>query len=55
MADSYEEDEQLPGITPTGAYMTSEGSSVELDADLATEEELPSTEEIVRKGRESHD
>ena len=38
---------------PTGSYLTSEGSSVETDADLATEEEIPPTEEILREAEEA--
>ena len=41
------------GTIPTGADMTSEGSSVVTNSDLATAEEIPSTEEILRKGREN--
>ena len=41
------------GLVPTGSDLTSDGSSVELDADLATETEIPPTEEILRKGEEA--
>jgi hypothetical protein len=38
---------------PTGSEMTSEGSSVELDAELATAEEIPSTKEVLRRAEEA--
>jgi len=41
------------GEAPTGADLASEGSSVETDADVATREEIPSTEEILRLGEEA--
>ncbi|MHB1001963.1 MAG: hypothetical protein ACYC27_22205 [Armatimonadota bacterium] len=40
------------GAVTTGSELTSEGSSVEVDGDVATAEVIPSTEEILRKGRE---
>ncbi|MDH7481680.1 MAG: hypothetical protein QHH26_06855 [Armatimonadota bacterium] len=40
------------GLIPTGADQDSDGSSVELDAELATEEEIPSTEEILKEAEE---
>lgn len=40
-------------MVPTGSGLASEGSSVELDADLATQEEIPATEEILLTGEEA--
>jgi len=41
------------GEVPTGADLASEGSSVETEGDVATREEIPSTEEILRLGKEA--
>lgn len=43
--------ESVTGEVVTGSYLTSEGSSVETDEDIATAEEIPSTEEILYKGK----
>lgn len=40
------------GMVPTGAEQDSSGSSVEIDSDLATVEEIPLTEEILRMAEE---
>lgn len=42
-----------PDLVPTGSDMTSHGSSVLTDSGLATREEIPSTEEILRKAEEA--
>lgn len=54
MADRYEEqaiDESMTGTAPTGADLTSDGSSVETTEDVATLEEIPSVDEITRKNK----
>lgn len=38
-----------PGIAPTGSELTSEGSSVETDSDVATSEDIPDAEEIIAR------
>lgn len=40
------------GLVPTGADQDSDGSSVELDAELASIEEIPPTEEIIKEAEE---
>jgi hypothetical protein len=57
MADRYEEeiDEPMTGTAPTGADLTSDGSSVETTEDVATLEEIPSVDEITGKGRKKKD
>lgn len=40
------------GFAPTGADMDSSGSSVETEEDIATSQDLPSTEEILRMAEE---
>ncbi|GEM_PF-4183483 len=38
-----------PGVAPTGSELTSEGSSVETDSDVATAQDIPETEEILAR------
>ena len=44
--------DNLFGTARTGADLTSEGSSAEVDSDVATAEDIPSTEEILEMGEE---
>lgn len=43
--------EPMIDTVPTGADVASDGSSVETTEDVATLEEIPSVEEITRKGK----
>lgn len=42
-----------PGVAPTGSELTSEGSSVETDSDVATAREIPETNEILERAEQS--